>query len=447
MYRAVLTVAAAAALVIGGVTPAVAAHPSRLPGAPTDVQVSGAGDAAALTWDAPRGGAAVTGWRVTVSPAGRLPVHGIDRLPATARSDRFTDLHAGTRYALTVRAVGNRGAGPVARVRYAAPRSTSVAQSLYGLDASGAVVRFPTSGRTRATTVAADGEGFTADDVGDVFVPSADRTSIVLHPAGGGPARVLATGLHLTPDLRSDVAGNVYWLDSVTGVVNRLAARGGTVRPWVSFGTTPNGVTDRYWAVGRDGTVSTWAGTVTAATVRTVSPSGTTTSRSVTAGDAGVLGYVRAVIADAHGNLYYNWLSPGAAGAFIWWVLPAGATVPVAAEPRLAFEYAATNGETFSLLQSKQWCTTPSEYTPTGCGVDRSVTDLVVRSADGTTVTRSVTGLTAGTRGANLGASDRAGDVFADVDSGPSAGLWRVPAGGGAAQRLSSGQFSRLLVV
>jgi hypothetical protein len=384
---------------------------------------------------------------VTISPSRRQPEHGVDLLPAAARSDRFGDLIGGTGYALTVRATGARGAGPAVRVRYTAPRSTTVAQSLFALDASGAVVRFPTTGSTRPTTVATAGAGFTADDIGDVFVPSSDRRSILLHPAGGGPARTLATGLHLTADLRSDVAGNLYWLDSVTGVVDRLPVKGGAAQPWASFGTTPNGVVDEYWAVGRDGTVSTWAGTPISASVKSVSPSGVVTTRTVTGGSAGTMGYVRALVADAHGNLYDNWLSPGASGAYIWSELRAGATTTVSAEPRLAFEYGAVNGETFSLLQSKEWCTTPSEYTPTGCGVDRRITDLVVRAADATTVKKTVTGLTAGGRGANVGASDRAGDVFVDIDSGPSAGLWRVPAAGGAAQRLSSAQYSNLLVV
>ena len=447
MYKAVLTVAAAAALVIGGVTPAVAAPPSRLPGAPTAVQVSGAGDGATLTWNAPRAGAAVTGWKVEISPSSRQPDHGVDRLPAVARSDRFGDLVAGTRYSLTVRASGAKGWGPAVHVRYAAPRSTTVAQSLYALDTSGSVVRFPTSGTGTAKTVAAAGTGFTADDIGDVFVPSADRTSILLYPAGGGAARTLATGLHLTADLRSDVAGNLYWIDSVTGNVDRLPVKGNVAQPWLSFGTPASGATDSYWAVGRDGTVSTWASNPGGASVKTASPSGVVTTRVVTPGTSGVIGYVRAVIADAHGDLYYSWQSPGASGAFIWWVLRAGTTVPVSAEPRLAFEYGATNGETFSLLQSKEWCTSPAEYRPPGCGVDKSIVDLVVRSAGGTTVTKHVTGLTAGDRGANVGASDRAGDVFADIAGGPSAGLWRVPAAGGAAQQLSSAQYSSLLVV
>ncbi|MGN8050902.1 fibronectin type III domain-containing protein [Curtobacterium sp. 22159] len=447
MYRAVLTAAAAVALVIGGAGPATAAPSSSVPGAPTSVTVTGAADSATVTWGKPRSRARVTGWQVVVTPAEHQPDHGVDRLPASARSDRFGALTPRTTYTFAVRALGARGAGSATSVRYTAPAVTTTTQSLFALDAAGDVVRFPTSGSGALRTVATDGAGFTADDVGDVFTPSADRTSILLHPADGSAVRTLATGLHLTADLRSDAAGNLYWIDSVTGVVDRLPVTGGAPQAWVHFGPAPNSSYTTLWAVGRDGTVSTWAGTVSSAVVTTASPSGAVTTRTVTPGAAGVLGYVRALLADTHGNLFFDWSSPGGAGSFIWAALPAGATSPVSAEPKLAFEYGAVGDDTFSLLQSAGWCTSPAEYSPAGCGADRSVTSLVVRSADGTTVTKAVSGLTAGSRGANVGAADDDGDVFVDIDSGPTPGLWRVPAAGGAAERLSSAQYSRLLVI
>lgn len=445
MYRVVLTAAAAAALVIGGVVPASAAPSSSVPGAPTSVRVTGAADSATVTWAAPKYGAKVTGWRVAVTPAERQPDNGVDRLPASARSDRFGALTPSTAYTFSVRAVGARGTGPAVAVRYTAPAVTTTVQALFALDASGNVVKFPTTGAGTPTTVATAGTGFTADDVGDVFTPSADRTSILFHPAKGGPTQTLATGLHLTPDLRSDVAGNIYWVDSVTGVVNRLPVSGGAAQPWVDFAPAAPG-TIQFWAVGRDGTVSTWTSTTTSAVVKTASPSGVVTTRNVTPGTAGVIGYVRAVIADAHGNLYYNWSSPGGAGSYIWGALRAGATVPTSAEPKLAFEYGAVNSTSFSLLQSREWCTSPAENTGT-CTADRTIPDLVVRAADGSTTTKSVTGLTAGGRGSNVGAADERGDVFVSIDQGPTTGLWRVAGTGGAALQLSTAQYSRLLVI
>lgn len=448
MYRAVLTAAAAAALVIGGAAPAMAAPSSSVPGAPTSVKVSGAADSATVTWGVPRSGAKVTSWRVAVTPAERQPDNGVDRLPASARSDRFGDLTSGTTYTFAVRAVGAKGTGAAVSVRYTAPAVTTPVQSLFTLDAAGNVLKYPTTGTGAPVTVATAGEGFTADDVGDVFTPSADRTAILFHPAKGGAVQTLATGLHLTPDLRSDVAGNLYWVDSVTGVVNRLPVAGGAPQPWVEFAPAANASYFKYWTVGRDGTVSTWVSSPSSAVVKTATPSGAVTTRTLGYGTAGTFGYVRAVLADAHGNLYYDWSSPGGAGSYIWGVLRAGTTVPVSAEPKLAFEYGAVNGDTFSLLQSREWCTSPAEYGPTGCAIDRTIPDVLVRSADGTTVTKPVTGLTAGNRGSNVGAADETGDVFIVIDSGPTAGLWRVPAAGGAAQQLSSSaQQGRLLVM
>jgi hypothetical protein len=442
VFKTVLTVAAAAALVVTGALPATAA-PATKPGAPTSVRVVGAADQATVQWSLPKSGGKVVGWTVAVTPAEQQPDNGVDRLGASARWDRFGALHAGTTYTFAVRAVGAKATtGPAVKVRYtatAAPAETE-SQSLFALDVSGAVVRFGTDGSTAATTIAANGAGYTADDRGDVFVPSADLTSIVMYPAGGRAPQMIATGLHLTADLRSDVAGNLYWKDSVSGAVKELPVTGGT--PVTVLPST--GIT---WAVGRDGTVSAWTGDTTKAAVTTRTPAGTTTTRTLSSGATGVFGYVRTMIADGHGGLYVNWSSPGAAGAYSWAALPAGATTWTSAEPKLAFEYGATNTAGFRLLQSAEWCTSPAEYTPTGCGVDRSITTMVVRAADGTSSTVPVSGVTAGNRGANVGAADEDGDVFFDVGTGATPGLWRVPAAGGAAQQLAGTQYSRLLVI
>lgn len=440
MFKSMLTIAAAAALVVGGALPAHAAPASSTPSAPTSVRVTGSEGDADVTWGAPRSGPRVTGYTVTVTPAESQPNGGVDRLPATARWDHFGALRTGTTYTFAVRAVAAKQTGPAVSVKYTATSAAPTPQALFALDAQGSVVRFSTGSTTTGTTVATNGAGYTADDRGDVFVPSADLTSIVMYPAGGRAPQTIATGLHLTADLRSDVAGNLYWQDSVSGAVKELPVTGGT--PVTVLPST--GIT---WAVGRDGTVSAWTGDTTKASVTSRTPAGTTTTRTLSSGATGTFGYVRTMIADGRGGLYVNWLSPGAAGAYIWQALPAGATTWTSAEPKLAFEYGATNSAGFRLAQSAAWCPTPSEYTPTGCGVDRSITTTVVRAADGTTTTVPVSGVTAGNRGANVGAADEAGDVFIDVDSGPTPGLWRLPAAGGAAQQLASAQFSRLLVI
>lgn len=444
MYRALITVAAAAALVIGGVAPATAAPSSSAPGAPTAVRVTGAGDSATVTWGPPKSGAKVTGWKVTISPAQQQPGNGVDRLPAKARSDRFGDLTPKTTYRFSVRAIGAKKTGRTTLVRYTTPSVVDTTQSLFALDASGNVVRFAEDGSGTGKVVAANGTGFAADDVGDVFTPSADLTSILFHPADGSATRTLATGLHLTPDLRSDVAGNLYWIDSVTGAVQKLPVGSSTATTVLDLGGTASGSDQRYWTVTPDGKVVVFGGPASKTYVKGtgIAP------RSLTSTSGVGIGYPAGVLADSHGNVYLDIRSPGGAGSWAWYLLKPGATAPSVIEPRLAFEYGAANADGFSLLQSAEWCAAPAEYptSPTGCKVDRTIPDKLVVGAGGTS-TVPVSGLTAGSRGPNVGAAADDGDVFVDIDSGPSAGLWRVPASGGAAQQLSSAQYSRLLVI
>lgn len=440
MYRAVLTVAAAAALVIGGVTPAVAAPPSRLPGAPTAVQVSGAGDGATLTWGPPRSGAAATGWRVAVKPAAGQPNHGVDRLPATARSDRFGSIRAGVTYSFSLRATTSRGNGPEVRVKYTAPRSTAVAQSLFALDASGALVRYPTSGTGAPRTVAAQGAGYTADDIGDAFVPSADRTAIMLHPSNGGAPRVLATGLHLTSDLRSDVAGNLYWVDSVSGAITKLPVKGVPTVVLPSAGS--------YWTVGRDGTVSAWTATTSGGTVVSASPQGAVRTRTVVPATGNSIGYPVALLADGHGSLFLGTRSPGGSWYHGWWSLPAGSSTATNVPAPVRYQFSAANQDSLVLGQSAGWCAALSEASPINpCVADHTVTHLLRADASGKATDSATSGtLQVDSNGLYLGAADTAGDLFVDAET-RTPGLWRIPADGGATTRLATGQFTRLLVI
>ncbi|QSB24317.1 hypothetical protein [Curtobacterium sp. 24E2] len=84
---------------------------------------------------------------------------------------------------------------------------------------------------------------------------------------------------------------------------------------------------------------------------------------------------------------------------------------------------------------------------PGGCHVDRTLTHQFVRNASGATTERTTSGITANGRAPYVGATDAQGDVFVAIDGGATPGLWRVPASGGAAQQLSSAQYSRLLVI
>ncbi|OII31564.1 hypothetical protein BIU98_07210 [Curtobacterium sp. MMLR14_010] len=441
VFKSMLTIAAAAALVVGGALPAQAASTSSTPSAPTSVRVTGSGGDADLTWGAPRSGPSVTGYTVMVTPIKGQPDRGVDRLPATARWDHFDSLRTGTRYTFTVRAVAAKRSGPVVSVQYTA-KAAPTRQSLFALDAQGSVVRFGTGSTSTGTTVATNAAGYTADDRGDVFVPSADLTSIVLHPVGGGVARTVATGLHLTADLRSDVAGNLYWADSVSGSVTMLPIDGSGPRVVADFGTVKYG--KHAWVVSRSGIVTAYNNSPFEARIAQRSAAGVLTVRAFSYG--GVYPVVGGLQSDDAGNLYLTLSQDGRDGQYPWVEVRAGESALTRLTTSDAFEYGATNSTSFRLLRSAEWCTQADELYGT-CDIDRSLASEFVIGRDGKPQTRTVTGVTAGSRGSHVGVMDTAGDVFIDVDRAPSAGLWRVPAAGGAAKQLSSAQFTRLLVV
>lgn len=445
MYRALITAVAAVALVVGGAAPATA-HTSwsSVPGAPTAVRVTGDADSATLTWRGPKHGAKVTGWKVAVAAVANRHHRQVDRLHPRARSDRFDELSPATTYRFSVRAVGHRGTGRTITLRWTAPPAPEpeTTQSLFGLDGNGDVVRFADSGSGAKTVVATDGEGFAANADGDVFTPSADGTEILLHPGDGGGISIIASGLHLTPDLRSDAEGNLYWTDSVTGAVQQLPVGTSTQKTVLDLGGVATGSDRRFWTVTPDGEVVVLGGTVHQPYVK-----GTGMAPRTFIGPGGsTVGYPAGVLADSHGNVYVDIRSTGGAGSWVWYQLKPGATQLTRIEPRYAFEYAAANADGFSLLQSAEFCPAPSEYRPGGCTIDRGIPDKLVVGSGGTS-TVPVTGLTAGSGGEHLGAASADGDVFVSIDRGPSVGLWLVPAAGGAAQQLDAAQYSRLLVI
>ncbi|MCY1695328.1 fibronectin type III domain-containing protein [Curtobacterium sp. SL109] len=451
MYKAVLTVAAATALIIGGAAPAHAAPPAA-PGVPTAVQVSGSATTADVSWGAPSGRVKVTGYTVTITPAERQPHHGVDQLPASARTDDFGALTTGKTYTFAVRAVAGRASSAPVTVKYTPSRPVQQEQSLFALTATGEVLQYPTTGVGPATTVTTTGVGFTANKRGDVFVPSADLTSIVAYPGDGSPARTVATGLQLTADLRSDDAGNIYWKTPGGPISTIPAAQTLGTAPGTGTSPTPAGfsgpaTTDPMWAVGGDGTVATVGGTLGRFTVGTRKGS-VVTSRTLVGTSTSYVGNPTAILVGPGGDLYINQRPSGGAGAWQWLLLKSGATEQTRIEPRTAFQYAAVNSSAFFLLQSKEWCTLQGEYSGSGaCDVDRSIPDVLKLTAGGAATTTPVTGVTAGGRGPWIGVADTAGDVFFNVDTGPTPGLWRVPAGGGAAQQVNSGQISRLVVI
>ncbi|MEG8034068.1 hypothetical protein QP157_01685 [Sphingomonas sp. LR61] len=376
MHKSLLAAAAAVVLItIGGSLPAQAAPPATTPGAPTAVRVTGTGGDADVTWRAPVSGAKVTGWTVRIAPAERQPDNGVDRLRASARSDHFGALTTRITYSFAVRAVGVRGAGPAVTVHYtpSGATTTPTTQSLFALDASGAVVRFPSSGDGPESTIAQNGAGFAVDERGDVFVPSPDLTSITMYPVGRGAPRVVATGLHIRSGLAADVAGNLYWVDSTTSVPMKLPVAGSGARPAAAGGGTPaRGLV----AFGRDGVVATLDGTSTARTATTIAPDGSVETRSLTPSPQGFpFNRLTQLLVGPQGDLYFTDTSGGAAGYQAWNELPAGATSSTPVDDRLAFELVATNSTSFFLLRSAEWCAAISEGSrPDAPSIDRCAT-------------------------------------------------------------------------
>ncbi|KQQ21853.1 hypothetical protein ASF48_00960 [Rathayibacter sp. Leaf299] len=99
------------------------------PATPTAVRaMAGAADrTATLTWAPPAsdGGSAITGYRVSrtgTDAAGNGPWSTV--VPATARSQRFTDLVAGSSYELSVRAINALGTGAIGSAAVTVPRVT-----------------------------------------------------------------------------------------------------------------------------------------------------------------------------------------------------------------------------------------------------------------------------------------------------------------------------------
>lgn len=440
MNRVFIVAATAAALVLGAAAPAAAAPTQSVPSAPTNVHVSGSADAATITWSAPGRSAAITGWTVTMTPYEQQPDKGVDRLPASARSDRYGYLTAGVTYTFTVKATNRRGAGPAVSARYTRPATTPTTSALFGLDTASNLVRFPTDGSSTAVTVAPNAVGYTANRQGDAFVPSAGATGITEYPHDGSAARVVASGLHVTPDLRTDDAGDLFWADSVSGAITRLPAAGGAPSVVPGLGTPGS-----LWAVSAKGAVATFrhASSGDVLTVRTAA--GVVTTRTLNGSGPFPSGRADALAIEADDDVYVHSWTVGASGYNTWYLLPIGVTEPTKLSDRVAFEIGALSRNGFVLVESKQWCAAPAEY-PTPCAIDRSFSDELVRS--GTTTTKySVSGITAEDRAPVFGATDAAGDLFADIPGGATPGLWRVPAGGGAARQLSVKQFTRLLAV
>ena len=422
----------------GGVRGKVAAAAAAaVPSAPSTVAVTGTASLdATVTWAPPRRSpAAITGYTVTMTPAERQPHHGVDTLPASARSDRYGDLTAGRTYTFAVRSVGRSGTSSPVRVTYTAP----LPQSFYGLSGTGAVERFPLSGGAGTVVVPSGGSGYTVDDVGDVIVPATGGTSIVDYPASGGAAHTIATGLSITGGLQIDVAGDVFFQSGsnvvelpVTGAAQR------TVGPVLG-----------PWTLSADGTVTTisagglYAGNIT--TVASYSPSGVTTTRTLS---ETLQEFASAIEVDGHGNVFFvaSAVGPQWTG---WYEVPAGSTTPSIVNGKLLDENGAAYQGGFVEVHDAAFCSFTGAPSTRCTQAQYAVTTRTAVAADGTLSSVPASGFEIGSLATgvdHVGAADAAGDLVVDVPGGDTPGLWLVPAAGGAATRIDPGQFSQLQV-
>lgn len=448
MQRKALVFGAGLLLAIASIVPAQAALAAPTVPSPRSVSVTGdpgGGDGATVHWSPPSlpRGTSLSGYTVTISPAERQPNHGVDRLSARTTSDRFGYLTAGTTYSFAVRAVTNRGTSAAVTVSYTRPGAH--VESLYALSSTGSIVSTPVAGGA-VTTVATGIASFDADQAGNVYAIPTAGTSIVKYPTAGGSPSTVVSGLSGVSHLQIDTAGRFY-VDKA-GSVERIAATNGRVT------TTVLGPSGKLRDVSGAGLVTTATQSITSYSITFAQyPAAGGAAMSWTLG--GYPGIAR-MAADAQGNVYADIVSGGASGAVFWERITPGQTTLNGDSSLGVVTYdaaaLAANGD-FSLLEAAKWCNAPSTYPPPvgiGCVPDYSLASVWKRTAAGTVTSTPATGFQlggeAGPQPVSLGASSLAGDVFVDVSAGPSVGLWKVPAAGGTATQIATGQYTNLVV-
>lgn len=423
MQRPTLLAAAAAFIAVAALTTGAPANAAPAqPAPPTRVSVSGQADSATVTWaaGAPVRRTHVTGYTVAVTPSGRHRHHRTETVGPRTFSARFGHLAEATTYTFTVRAKSGRTLSAPVSVQYTRPAAH--VESLYALDAGGALVSRPVTGGTWRT-ITADGTGYAVDGSGTAYVASADRHTITAYPESGG-SRVVATGV--TVDGRSlfaDHAGDLFF-----------------THDWAILELPHGSVTTRTVGAGAvvsvspDGHVAAQA---KAANVLAYEPSGA--GRSV---PAAPYEYLHVLGVDDAGAVYVRNSSTGASGYSSVDVAPGGSTtLTTLLGPDVTVALSQTG--VLSGLQPVKWCNAPSRASGS-CIPDTRVDSLWQRTAAGTVTTKPITGLDVGSFA--QAASDTAGDVFVSPTDGPDTGLVRVPATGGAVQQLDTATYQRLSV-
>lgn len=416
---------------------------AHVPSAPRGLvaQPATAGSAS-VSWRAPAkaGSSPVGHYRVlvTIVPG---PHHArLHTVPATKRSTTFTHLRPGLTFEISVQAVSRAGRGRAARIRYTVPQQAG--SWVFAVNTkTDTIVRVPVAGGALITVAPHQG-AWTVDPAGDIYSLNSTSGTLTRVPASGPAATVIARGFTAPGDVQLDAQGRVYVVDQAG--VTRLTATGADrtlVAPAASGAYA-------QVAVAPDGTVSTVSGEVDFDVATYPATGGPVVHRSIQAGEA--LEGRGSVLADAAGNLYVHTESGGGSGYDSWFRLAPGSTTTVYLATRDAYYAAATdpNGS-FHLIQTLTYCDWETLSDPESHCVpdppDQRVNEFLNYAPDHTRSSTAIKPFTFDRIGGapfDVLAVDGQGRFFLAQSVGPSAGILKYRAAGGAPIVLSSGTFT-----
>ena len=429
MKRVLLAVVCGFLLTVGLVGPSGATEKAP-PTAPQSLTATMTGPTSVeLSWSAPIGyrSAKLTSYTLTWAELGTGRDVGSRKVSASTLSTTLVDLEPGLTYRARVAASHGRGRGPWAQVSFTVPPSTTRAQGLFAVDTvAHTLVRFPLVGGASTTLLTGvDLPGDLAiDPAGNAYL--VDDQTVIKVPADGSAPSTFGSGFQV----ETDDAGYVY-----------VAGSAGVVR------TTPAGQTSTitsatgYLGVTGPGVVKVLAVSSTTGVITTSAPGLPLTTQALN-----IDGYLQAMLVDDAGNLYLRTRATGGSGAVFWQLVKPADTLGQSIGPRIA-EYAAGLGPDgqFYLGLSGSWCIGNTEDFGT-CTPDRNVAEILRFPLGGGSSTGvPITGLRTSRSVTTELAVDGAGFIYG-AQQGPTPGLLRYPATGGAPTRLADGTYALLTV-